>query len=85
MTCFARVTPLIRSFAPPSPGGRRNHLHGLGEDYLRNSVQRLYAVTPAGVQRAARQFIDPSKITIVAVGDRKVILDQLEAYGDVVE
>lgn len=60
-------------------------LHGLGEDYLRNYVQRLYAVTPAGVQRAAQQFIDPSKITIVAVGDKKVILDQLKAYGDVVE
>ncbi len=60
-------------------------LHGLGEDYLRNYVQRLYAVTPADVQRAAQQFIDPSKITIVAVGDKKVILDQLKAYGDVVE
>jgi predicted Zn-dependent peptidase len=60
-------------------------LHGLGEDYLRNYVQRLYAVTPADVQRAAQQFIDPSKITIVAVGDKKVILDQLKAYGDVIE
>jgi len=60
-------------------------LHGLGEDYLRNYVQRLYAVTPADVQRAAQQFIDPSKITIVAVGDKKVILDQLKTYGDVIE
>ena len=60
-------------------------LHGLGEDYLRNYVQRLYAVTPAGVQHAAQQFIDPAKITIVAVGDKKVILDQLKAYGDVME
>ena len=60
-------------------------LHGLGEDYLRNYVQRIYAVTPADVQRAAQQFIDPSKITIVAVGDKKVILDQLKAYGDVTE
>jgi predicted Zn-dependent peptidase len=59
-------------------------LHGLGEDYLRNYVQRVYAVTPADVQRAA-QLIDPSKITIIAVGDKKVILDQLKAYGDVVE
>ncbi|HEX3580595.1 MAG TPA: pitrilysin family protein [Thermoanaerobaculia bacterium] len=60
-------------------------LHGLGEDYLRNYVQRIYAVTPAGVQHAAQQFIDPSKITIVAVGDKKAILDQLKTYGDVVE
>jgi predicted Zn-dependent peptidase len=60
-------------------------LHGLGEDYLRNYVQRIYGVTPADVQRAAQQFIDPSKITIVAVGDKKVILDQLKTYGDVIE
>ena len=60
-------------------------LHGLGEDYLRNYVQRIYAVTPADVQRAAQQYIDPAKITIVAVGDKKVILDQLKAYGDVIE
>lgn len=60
-------------------------LHGLGEDYLRNYVQRVYGVTPADVQRAAQEFIDPSKITIVAVGDKKVILDQLKAYGDVTE
>jgi zinc protease len=59
-------------------------LHGLGEDYLRDFVQRVYAVTPADVQHAA-QYLDPSKIAIVVVGDKKVILDQLKQYGDIVE
>jgi zinc protease len=60
-------------------------LHGLGEDYLRNYVQRVYAITPADIQRSAQQYLDPSKIAIVVVGDKKVILDQLRQYGDIVE
>jgi zinc protease len=60
-------------------------LHGLGEDYLRNYVQRVYAVTPADLQGVAQKYIDPARITIVVVGDKKVILDQLKPYGDVVE
>jgi zinc protease len=60
-------------------------LHGLGEEYLRNYVQRLYAVTPADVQKAAQSYIDPSKLTIVVVGDKKAILDQLKPFGDVIE
>jgi zinc protease len=60
-------------------------LYGLGEDYLRNYVQRVYAVTPADVQRMAQQHVDPSKVAIVVAGDKKVILEQLKPYGDVIE
>ncbi|MGZ4778236.1 MAG: M16 family metallopeptidase [Thermoanaerobaculia bacterium] len=60
-------------------------LYGLGEDYLRNYVQRVYAVTPADVQRLTQRYIDPSKLAIVVAGDKKVILDQLKPYGDVLE
>jgi len=60
-------------------------LYGLSEDYLRNYVQRVYAVTPADVQRMTQQYIDPSKVAIVVAGDKKVIMEQLKPYGDVIE
>jgi zinc protease len=42
-------------------------------DFYNSAVQRIGAVTQADVQRVARQYIDPNKLTIVIVGDRKVI------------
>ncbi len=60
-------------------------LYGLGEDYLRNYVQRVYAVTPADVQRMTQQYIDPAKLAIVVAGDKKVVADQLKPYGEVIE
>jgi zinc protease len=43
-------------------------------------------VTQADVQRVARQYIDPDKLAIVIVGDRKSIEPTLRAtkLGDVV-
>jgi predicted Zn-dependent peptidase len=58
-------------------------LHGLDRDWLATYVQRVYAVTPADVQRIARTYIDPSRMTIVVVGDRSQIAEQLAAYGEV--
>lgn len=60
-------------------------LYGLPEDYLRTYVQRVYATTPADVQRMAQTYIDPAKISIVVAGDRKVITDQLNPYGPILE
>jgi zinc protease len=60
-------------------------LYGLGEDYLRNFVQRVHAVTPADVQRVTRQYIDPAKLAIVVAGDKKAVAEQLKPYGDIVE
>lgn len=60
-------------------------LYGLGEDYLRNYVQRVYAVTPADVQHTTQQYIDPSKLAIVVAGDKKAIAEQLKPYGTVIE
>ena len=48
--------------------------------------QAIAAVTQADVQRVARQYIDPDKLAIVIVGDRKSIEPTLRAtkIGDVV-
>jgi len=55
-------------------------LYGLPEDYLRNYVQRVYALTPADVQRMAQTYIDPAKLAIVVVGD-PAVQEQIRALG----
>lgn len=58
-------------------------LHGLGRDWLERYVPRLYEVTPEDVQRATRTHIDPSRMTIVVVGDRAAIESHLQEFGEV--
>lgn len=58
-------------------------LHGLGREWLDTFVQRVYAVTPAEVMRIARTYIDPFRMTIVVVGDRSQVEEQLEEFGEV--
>lgn len=58
-------------------------LHGLGREWLAQYVPRIHAVTPADVQRVTRTYIDPSRMTIVVVGDRSVIEPQLREFGEV--
>ena len=52
----------------------------LGTDYLKNYVQRVNAVTPAEVQKLATQYIRPEVMTIVVVGDKSKIEDQLAPF-----
>jgi len=51
---------------------------GLPLDYYRQLPAKLAAVTAHDVQAAARRYLDPAQLIIVAVGDRKRILPQLE-------
>lgn len=55
-------------------------LHGLGTDYLRTLVPKIRAVTPADVQRIAQTYLDPTKMTMVVVGDKSVITEQVAPY-----
>jgi zinc protease len=54
--------------------------HQLTDDYLRNFAQRVWAVKPADVQRIAATYLDPRKMTLVVVGDRKQIDTQLAPW-----
>ncbi len=56
-------------------------LHGLAADYLNGYVKRLYAVTPTQVQEMAKKYIQDDRATIVVVGDKKVIEEQLKPFG----
>ncbi len=55
-------------------------LHQLGDDYLETYVQKVYAVTPEAVQQAAAKYIASDKLTIVVVGDKSKVADQIAPY-----
>jgi predicted Zn-dependent peptidase len=53
-------------------------LHGLGDDYLVKYVERVQAVTPAQVTEMAKKYLDPEQLTLVVVGEEKVVKEQVE-------
>lgn len=54
-------------------------LYNLPLDYYNTYVQNVEAVTQADVNRVAQQYINPSSLAIVIVGDRKTIEQALKA------
>ncbi|MEO5936258.1 MAG: pitrilysin family protein [Terriglobales bacterium] len=56
------------------------NLHGLGDDYLTTYVQKVHAVTPEQVQQMANKYIKPDQMTIVVVGDKSKIAEQVAPY-----
>ena len=56
-------------------------LYGLPLDYYNNYVSNIESITQADVQRVARQYINPSSLAIVIVGDRKNIEAGLKAVN----
>ena len=55
-------------------------LHRLGEEYLNSYVQNIYAVTAQQVQQAAQKYIDTQKLTMVVVGDKQKVAEQIAPY-----
>lgn len=51
--------------------------YGLGDRYLATYVQKILAVTPADIQKMGEKYIQPSKMTMVVVGDKSKIAGQL--------
>ena len=56
------------------------NLQGLGDSYLSTYVQKVNAVTPKDVQRITAEYIKPEQMTIVVVGDKAQISEQLGPY-----
>jgi zinc protease len=56
-------------------------LHGLPSSYVNDYVSKVTAVTPADVQRMAKTYIQDDKATIVVVGDKKVIEEQVTPFA----
>lgn len=60
-------------------------LHGLPASYPNTYVQKVYAVTPQQVREVAKKYLKDDEATIVVVGDRKVIEDQVKLFGPIKE
>jgi predicted Zn-dependent peptidase len=54
-------------------------LHGLPDTFLTEWVRNIYAVTPAQVSEMVARWIDPSKMTVVVVGDLDKVRKDVEA------
>jgi len=57
------------------------NVYGLPDDYFNTYVGNILAVTKEDVQRVAKQYIDPDKIAIIVVGDRKLIESGISALN----
>ena len=72
-----------------SRGGITNQLdymdlHGLPPTYASTYVKQVYAVTPQQVMEMAKKHLQDERAIIVVVGDRKVIEEQVKAFGPIV-
>jgi zinc protease len=56
-------------------------VYRLPDDYFSRYVQNIEAVTPADVQRVARKYIQPDRVAVVVVGDRKKIEAPIRAVN----
>lgn len=57
------------------------YLYGLAADHYENYLKRLGAVDIADVQRAAQRFLKPDNATILVVGDKEKIAEELAALS----
>jgi predicted Zn-dependent peptidase len=53
---------------------------GLGDDYLKTYVAKVNAVSPADVQKMTGQYLKPQSMTIVVVGDKSKITEELAPF-----
>jgi predicted Zn-dependent peptidase len=60
-------------------------LHGLPATHANTYVKRIHAVTPQQVMEMAKKYLQDETATIVIVGDRKLIEEQVKGYGKIVE
>ncbi len=56
-------------------------IYGLPDSYFNDYIAKVNAITTDDVNRVAKQYLDPAKMAIVIVGDRKVIEPGLKELG----
>lgn len=78
---------VLQNSSPSSIIGQLSFLdlHGLEDTYLTDYVKNVYAVTPDQVRQMTEKYLDYEKMTIVVVGDKKVIDKQVEDYQNEIE
>lgn len=68
-----------------TPGGIIGQLnfietHGLDDSYLTDRVKNIYAVTPEKVTEIAKEHFNYDNMTLVLVGDKKLLEKQMKDY-----
>jgi zinc protease len=58
-------------------------VYGLPDSYVTEYTRKIAAVTKDDVRRVARKYIDPARLTIVVVGDKKTQADPLAKVAPV--
>ena len=56
-------------------------VYGLPDSYFSEYISKVNAVTVADINRVANKYLDPSKMAIVVVGDRKAVEAGLKDLG----
>lgn len=71
---------VLQNSTPYGIIGQLNFLdiHNLDESFLVNQVKNINAVTPQQVQEMAKKYITPEKMTLIVVGDKEKIKDQVK-------
>ena len=54
------------------------YVYDLGLDYFSRYPERMSAVTPEMAREVAKKYLDPSKMLVIAVGDRATIAPELQ-------
>ncbi|WP_338792623.1 insulinase family protein [Bernardetia sp. MNP-M8] len=57
--------------------------YNLPSDFYSNYIQKINAVTVEDIQNAAKKYIKPENITIVAVGDQSILIEKLAPFGNI--
>ena len=55
----------------------------LPADYYKDFIPRVNSVTEQDVSETARRFLSPERASVVVVGERSEIEDQLKPFGAV--
>ena len=58
-------------------------LYNVSTSYLGTFIQNIYRIGPGDIRAIAERYLRPDRMAIVVVGDRKVLLPQLEAIARV--
>lgn len=58
-------------------------IYGLPADYWDKYPAQIFAVSADDVQRAARKYVDPATMQVVAVGNAQKIVPVMEKYGKI--
>jgi predicted Zn-dependent peptidase len=56
---------------------------GMDADSFTKRVEQIRRVTAADVVRAARMYLQPDSLTVLAVGEKDALLSQLQGLGQV--